>query len=225
MQTHKTDNRTNRKLIRLALLATIAVVVAFGILVADTVTKEREASGTLTVELCKRGQLGKWDVVDRISAPVSISASILDFASGKRIKTAHVWEGRSEKGRRFVVRAGEGNVDFNPVAGLLALDLPLNFELNGKKFSFNSKISTESVSAPIGQLSGKKAVLQNRTLTAGLVGFSAVKDRRLVDELLNEGIAARSLANKGEAKIPDSPARLNEQFIVVVRAEGTARAK
>ncbi|MEK7829446.1 MAG: hypothetical protein AAB401_00085, partial [Acidobacteriota bacterium] len=85
-----------------------------------------------------------------------------------------------------------------------------------------------------GQISGKKASLTNGTLTAGIVGFSVIKQRDLIDELAKVGDNNGSLiARKTEQKkegirtsgVVGGSGGLSEELIVVMRGDGTVRAK
>lgn len=219
-----------RKLMAVALIS----IAAFGWLAAEA-GKQRDASGTITLELCRKGANGQWEVIDRVKSPVNFTASVMDVASGKDITSNFSWRGTSEKGLRAegrMMRAGKVKLD--PVRGLLELDLPMEATVNGKKIPLNVKLTSESVSSPTGQLSGKKASLNNGTLTAGIVGFSVIKQRDLIDELAKVGDNSGSkIARKTEQKkenirtsgVVGGSGGLSEELIVVMRGDGTVRAK
>lgn len=219
-----------RKLTAVALIT----FAAFGWLMAEA-GKQRDASGTITLELCKKGANGQWEVIDRVKSPVNFTASVMDLTAGKEITSNFSWRGTSEKGLRAegrMLRAGKVKIDV--VRGLLELDLPMEATVNGKKIPLNVKLTSESISSPTGQISGKKASLSNGTLTAGIVGFSVIKQRDLVDELAKVGDNNGSLvARKAEQKkegirtsgVVAGSAGLAEELIVVMRGDGTVRAK
>jgi len=73
-------------------------------------------------------------------------------------------------------------IKFDPARGLLEVNVTLDTTIDGKKVGFPAKLTTESVSSPIGQLSGQRAALSGGTLTAGLAGFSAIKAKGLIEE-------------------------------------------
>lgn len=223
----KTGTRKFPKLILTALIT----VAAFGWLMAEA-GKQRDASGTITLELCKKGANGQWQVIDRVKSPVNFTASIMDLAAGKEITSNFSWRGTSEKGMRAegrMLRAGKVKIDVT--RGLLELDLPMEATVNGKKIPLNVKLSTESISSPTGQISGKKASLNNGTLTAGIVGFSVIKQRDLVDELAKVGDnnGTRKADQKKDSirtsGVVGGSAGLSEELIVVMRGDGTVRAK
>lgn len=223
----KTGTRKLPKLI----LAALITVAAFGWLMAQA-GKQRDASGTITLELCKKGANGQWQVIDRVKSPVNFTASVMDLAAGKEITSNFSWRGTSEKGMRAegrMLRAGKVKIDVT--RGLLELDLPMEATVNGKKIPLNVKLSTESISSPTGQISGKKASLNNGTLTAGIVGFSVIKQRDLVDELAKVGDnngtrkADQKKENIRTSGVVGGSAGLSEELIVVMRGDGTVRAK
>ncbi len=219
-----------RKFPKLILAALIAIG-AFGWLMAEA-GKQRDASGTITLELCKKGENGQWQVIDRVKSPVNFTASVMDLAAGKEITSNFSWRGTSEKGMRAegrMLRAGKVKLDVT--RGLLELDLPMEATVNGKKIPLNVKLTSESISSPTGQISGKKASLYNGTLTAGIVGFSAIKQRDLVDELAKVGDnnGTRKADQKKESirtsGVVGGSGGLSEELIVVMRGDGTVRAK
>ncbi len=223
----KTETRKLPKLI----LAALITIGAFGWLMAEA-GKQRDASGTITLELCKKGANGQWEVIDRVKSPVNFTASVMDLAAGKEITSNFSWRGTSEKGMRAegrMLRAGKVKIDVT--RGLLELDLPMEATVNGKKIPLNVKLSTESISSPTGQISGKKASLNNGTLTAGIVGFSVIKQRDLVDELAKVGDnnGTRKAEQKKEgirtSGVVGGSAGLSEELVVVMRGDGTVRAK
>ena len=217
------------------LMAVVLITfVAFGWLMAEA-GKQRDASGTITLELCKKGANGQWEVIDRVKSPVNFTASVMDLAAGKEITSNFSWRGTSEKGLRAegrMLRAGKVKIDVT--RGLLELDLPMEATVNGKKIPLNVKLTSESISSPTGQISGKKASMSNGALTAGIVGFSVIKQRDLVDELAKVGDNNGSLvARKAEQKkegirtsgVVGGSAGLAEELIVVMRGDGTVRAR
>ncbi|HQR32322.1 MAG TPA: hypothetical protein PLK30_06275 [Blastocatellia bacterium] len=216
-------------------IAALFTVAAFGWLMAQA-GKQRDASGTITLELCKKGANGQWEVIDRVKSPVNFTASVMDLAAGKEITSNFSWRGTSEKGLRAegrMLRAGKVKIDVT--RGLLELDLPMEATVNGKKIPLNVKLTSESISSPTGLISGKKASLNNGTLTAGIVGFSVIKQRDLVDELAKVGDnnGARKVEQKAEQKkegirtsgVVGGSGGLSEELIVVMRGDGTVRAK
>jgi len=213
----------------------LALTLAFGIIVADSVSKQRDASGIITLELCRKGANGQWEVIDRVKSPVNFTASVADLAAGKEINSNFSWRGTSEKGLRAegrMLRAGKVRLDV--LRGLLELDLPMEATVNGKKIPLNVKLTTESVSSPTGQLRGKRAELNGNTLTGGIVGFSTIKQRDLVDELAKVGDNNKSAFGQKLEQKKDSirtsgvvggSGGLSEELIVVLRGDGKVTAR
>jgi len=225
----RSTTSNKRNLLR-AVNAVLIALATFGWLAAEA-GKQRDASGTITLELCKKGENGQWQVIDRVKSPVNFTASVMDLAAGKEINSNFSWRGTSEKGLRAegrMLRAGKVKLDV--MRGLLELDLPMEATVNGKKIPLNVKLTTESVSSPTGQLSGKKASLNNGTLTGGIVGFSVIKQRDLVDELAKVGDnSGRKVEQKKEgiraSGVVGGSGGFSEELIVVMRGDGTVRAR
>ncbi|MEP7273707.1 MAG: hypothetical protein ABI882_19570, partial [Acidobacteriota bacterium] len=144
---------------------------------------------------------------------------------------------RSEKGRQINVKLPRAaRVNFNPAAGLLALDAPFDATVNGARIPLNVKLTTESVTTPVGQLVGKRADLNvsAKTLTAGVVGFTSIKQRDLIDHiLLVDEAKSNKLGEPGKAK-KESVRNLGavsagggvvDEIIVVFKGDGRVVAK
>ena len=206
---------------RLIIGVTLTLLIAFGALIAHTVTKQREATTNVTIEICKKGPNGQWEIIDRAKAPANFTASILDLASGKELTSNVNWSAKTEKGTQLNVKlARAAKVKLDATRGLLELDTPFAVTANGKQTALTSKLTTESISTPIGQLSGKKADLNIRakTLTAGVVGFGSIKQRDVIDEVLRGVNAKAKVATVGGARTVD-------ELIVVIKGDGRVVAK
>ncbi|HZS07051.1 MAG TPA: hypothetical protein VFD58_19600 [Blastocatellia bacterium] len=226
---------TIRRHLRLTLATALAALVGFTVLVADTVTKQREATTEVILELHQKGPGGAWRVIDRAKGPANFTASIAEIASGKELTTGHNWTARSEKGRTINVRlAGPAKVRLDVTSGLLQLDAPFDVTVDGKKFRLNQKLSTESASAPVGQISGKKAQVNvsERSLTAEVAGFSSIRQPDMVERLLHVSEAKKASAETSGKK-PDirspftatSSAGIADELIIVVKGSGKVVAK
>ncbi|MCG3161931.1 MAG: hypothetical protein JMDDDDMK_03159 [Acidobacteria bacterium] len=229
-------NFKSRRGLMLSLLALSVMFAAFSVFAANAVFKQRDAAVDLKIRLCKKTADGKWEVVDEAKSSFNFSASVADVASGKDINTNHVWNPTSQKGRKISVRLQRaGKVQLNPINGLLALDLPFEVTVDGKKILLNTKLSTENTSSPIGPLSARRAVIDKnaRTLTAGVAGFNTIKQRDLVDNIarVGEGKKENLGAAPGKKEGIRTPgavggsAGLNEELIVVIEGAGKATAK
>ncbi len=100
--------------------------------------------------------------------------------------------------------------------------------IDGKKISIPTKLTTESFSSPIGQLSGKRATLSNSALTAGLVGLARLKADDIIAILIGKRPAE---VGKGDGKKEGGPNPggamskvMFEDLVIVVKAEGRATA-
>lgn len=217
----KTKVSTFASRTRLIASVTLTLLVAFGALIADTVSKQRDATTNVTLEICKKGANGQWDIIDRAKAPANFTASVMDLASGKELTSNVNWSAKTEKGTALNVKLGRGvKVNLNPQRGLLELDTPFEISVNGKKMMLVTKLTTESISTPIGQLVGKRADLniQAKTLTAGVVGFGSTKQRDVIDEIL------RGVESKGKAATVGGT-RAVDELIVVIKGDGRVVAK
>ncbi len=165
---------------KLALLASLSLIVAFGALVAKTLFDDHQANASLTLRLCKKGSSGGCDVFDQVKGAINLTISTAN-ATGGEVNTAHIWNFRSEGGRQGKVKLQRaGRFQLNAGAGLLTFDLPFEIELDGKRFSQNVNLTTDSVFSPVGQLKTKKAEVVGQTVSADLAGFARLKTRDLV---------------------------------------------
>ncbi len=55
-----------RKIKSRFLIATIILFVAFGLLVAKTVTKPLDVGLRIHIQICKKAEKGKWQVIDEV---------------------------------------------------------------------------------------------------------------------------------------------------------------
>ncbi len=230
---------------RLTLLATAIVLSAIGALIADSATKQRDFSGRISVDICRKTDDGKWEVMDRIETNASFSASVLQLASGGEVKTNHVWNGRTAKGRQASVKlAGAGKSKFNLATGELQLtDMPFEVTMDGKKDRFPVKLTTEQVSTLIGDFSGKRAQINGRTARLAMVGTSAPKKTNIMsiedvfsrrEKSSGSQVVARKSASaaeqvaeqRGTGKGGNGPALLDlVEVVVVVKGDGQLTAK
>ena len=200
--------------------AVVVLLAVCGLLLAEA-GKQREATTNVTIEICKKGPNGQWEIIDRAKAPANFTASILDLASGKELTSNVNWSAKTEKGTQLNVKLARAvKVKLDATRGLLELDTPFAVTANGKQVALTSKLTTESLSTPIGQLVGKKAALNvsAKTLTAGVVGFGSIKQRDVIDEVLRGVNAQGAPATVGGTKIVD-------ELIIVIKGDGRVVAK
>lgn len=173
MKINFTSLKTRTRKLMAVVLITLA---AFGVLIADTVTKQRDFDGQIKLSICGSDGKGGWVVKDTVTTNLRFGFTVADLASGKTIKSDFVWSGRTAKGASFRVRLlSQGQASFNPANGAIEERLPLEVEVNGKKESFQIPLSTEQVKTAIGSLSGKRAQINGNIGEMALVGESLLK--------------------------------------------------
>jgi len=200
-------NLDSRRGLKLLTLAAATMLIAVGGLVADTVSKQRDANGRLEISLCEPDGKGGWKVIDKARDNLSLSVSVAQLAAGasKQIESKYVWTARSEKGRQFSVRvARSGNVSLDLTSGSLNLDVPFEVTVDGRKAVTEARLTTGSLPTPLGSISGKRADLQNGALSAELVGVARLRAVLIW---------------------PEDVKKSNEEFVVIIRAAGKATAR
>jgi hypothetical protein len=174
-------NQTKR-----ALWAALIVCTTVSALAAHALFSERQVTTGVILKLCKKNANGGWDVVEQVRGTLNFTAHIADAANGS-ISTDHAWSFRGDKGTEGTARVRPGRFTFDASSGLLTFNLPFEVALkNGKRLTREVKLTTESLATPLGQLSGKKAVVQGDSLVALLVGFTTFPARDLFDESKKE---------------------------------------
>ncbi len=207
----------------------LVVFAGFGAIIAKAVAGQREASGEVLIELCRQ-EGGAWKVIDRAKATATFNASVAELAGGKEARTDFTWNGISEKGRKLSVRWGApAKFKFDPARGLLEANVTLDATVEGRKVSLPTKLTTDSFSSPIGQLSGKRATLSNGTLTAGLVGVANIKANDIIAILIGKKPAETPKAAGGKddsrnSRLASGAAGSNEELVVVIKAGGRVTA-
>ena len=165
--------------------ALCCVLTAAGALAARALFAERQVTTGVTLKLCKKNTSGGWDIIEQARGTLNFTANVADAASGQ-ISTDHVWNFRGDKGTEGTTRVRPGRFNYNSGTGLLTFDLPFEVALkNGKRITRNVQLTTESLATPIGQLSGKRAVVQGDSIIAILIGFTSFPARELVDATSN----------------------------------------
>lgn len=201
-------------------LTSAALLIAGLALVAATVLNSGEATGMVTVEVCRKAADGTWEVMDRGKAPIQCALSYTGAPGNASVSSAPSWSWNltSEKGRRIsatILRNGKAR--FEAATGLLELDLPIEVTVDGKRERLSYKQTTESLSTVIGPLSGKRLTVNGDSLSGATVGIGILRNRELINHLC--GVADAKLGDKKKA----APA-VNE-LVVVLRSEGRATLK
>ena len=234
MQTAQTtDRQSSKRAIKRAFICTLIVLTALGAIIAHTLTKQRQASGDIVLELYKKGANGQWEVIDRAKGTLDLSASVLDLAERKEFKSNLKWEPRSEQGRQLSIKeSGPGKAIVNTATGEVTLEVPYNVNLDGRTLSLTAKLTNRSISSPVGPLSGKKLEVSGTTLSAGVAGFIEIKEPGLVEHLIGESNQklkgpARPQTGPNNKDLKNTPPTSTtagtESLIVVIRAQGSSK--
>jgi hypothetical protein len=201
------------KLMKITGALAALLLICFGV-VAAIVVNTGEATGTVSVEICRKTADGKWEVIDRGKAPIQCALNYTGASGSTTVSSSPSWSWNftSEKGRRIsatILRAGKAR--FNSSTGLLELDLPIEVNVDGKRERFTYKQTTESLSTVIGTLTGKRLTTTAEGVSGATVGVGILRNRELIHHLCNTG---------GKK----APNQANE-LVVVLRSEGRAILK
>jgi hypothetical protein len=217
MQLTTFNSRLSRFITRPFSVALIALV-ACAALIASTVTKERVISADVEISLCQKNENGGWDIIDRAKAPLNATASVAELAGGREFSSFHNWTVQSEKGRRINARlAGVARTGILDLAsGKVNAEVPFDVTVDGKKFRLVSKFTNDTLSTPIGELSGKRLEGNLSSFSGGLVAFNSLKDRSAIDHILDGG--RNKFGNKEVVRRPF--AKRVDELVIVIRGEG-----
>lgn len=199
------------------MVSVTALLLACLALIAAAVIKTGEATGTVSVEICRKAANGTWEVIDRGKAQIQCALNYNGAPGNTLVSSSPSWSWNftSEKGRRVsatILRAGKAR--FDAATGLLELDLPIEVNVDGKRERFSYQQTTESLSTVIGTLTGKRLTVTADGLSGATVGLGILRNRELINHLCGIG----SLQRK------DKNSDLNE-LVVVLRSEGRAILK
>ncbi|MDQ3666626.1 MAG: hypothetical protein M3410_08625 [Acidobacteriota bacterium] len=199
------------------LAISVFLTLALSLVIANTLTKRRDFKGSVDIEVHKKGDDGRWEIIDRVKvSSIQFTASVADLARGKQVTVNHVWEGQTEQGRRLSVRlARPGSAQFELATGKLEIDVVFSFGLDGEVTNLPVNLTTESVSTPDGSINGRRAQInrESRTATLELVGLGKLRVR---DEVIRGG--------SEDGREGKRPAKLPAELFVVFRSEGTLTA-
>lgn len=147
------------RILKTGILITAALTLVFGAIVADTVSKPLSISLRSHIEVCKKTDQGGWEVIDEVGpSQLQFQASLLELANAKKVSSDFTWSTRSKKGQQYSVRLLEpANVNYNPATGQLSGDLKFDITWGDKKVTVPARITTETLSSPVGSRSGKRA--------------------------------------------------------------------
>lgn len=151
------------------------VLAVFSMLAASTAFKKREFTGNAVIQICAKDSSGKWQIVDDFTAPLRFQFNIADVASNKGLSTDFAFSGRSKKGLSISARLKNGAIGNSDLtSGLVSLDLPLDITVDGKKAEAVFKFTTESAQGAAGNISGRRAKIDQAAKSAQLGMVSSV---------------------------------------------------
>ncbi len=197
-----------------------ALLIACLALIAAAVVNTGEATGTVSVEICRKTADGKWEVIDRGKAQIQCALNYTGTPANTAVSSSPSWSWNftSEKGRRVsvtIIRPGKAR--FDSPTGLLEVDLPIEVNVDGKRERFSYKQTTESLSTVIGTLTGKRLTTTADGISGATVGLGILRNRELINHLC--GITEANLGEKKKANPGVS------ELVVVLRSEGRAALK
>lgn len=159
--------------IRIGLLVTsVILIAAFGLIVADTVTRPLDVQLTTRVKIWKETEKGKWKQIDEVGpATLNLTASIVDLATGKKLSSDFAWRTNTKNGDPYACRlTGPANVSFNPASGQVDGNGTYEITYKGKSISVPVHFTSESLQSPTENLKGTRAKgILGRTPTHALV--------------------------------------------------------
>lgn len=207
-----------------AIVGMAALMGCFGWLFAQSLAKQRDFDGTVSVKIGLKEANGTWNVIDTLNAPgTHITTSVAELAGTKKVSTPFVFNGKSQQGRQISVRlqnAGDATVSLD--SGQLDTKLPVQLSVDGKTFNFLLPLSTESSASPIGPLSGRRAVIDKATRTATLKLAGA-------SQLTLPGVRIASPGAIIQKKESEGPAEgrllANEPLVLSVEMDGKLTAR
>ncbi len=171
-----------------ALIVVLTIIIAFGLVVAKTVTRPLDVQLRTHIKICQKTEKGAWEVIDEVGpANLTFRANLLELATGKKISTDYVWTTKTKKGRPYSVRLlDQAGVDLNPVTGKLESDLILEVKYSGKTAKVPVTLTTESRLGPLGNLKGKRAsgILGRNPTTVTLVSANKFQPDRKSQPLM-----------------------------------------
>lgn len=156
----KNDRRSswNRPL-RFVGIAAVALVLAGGLVIADTLNRPLDVQLRTTIEIYRESGEGEWKRIDVVGPTnARFDASLLEMARGQKIGSGFVLQARSKEGKEYSARLAEdADVDFNPATGRLGADIVFEVGYDGKSARVIAQPTTESRFGPEGQKRGRRA--------------------------------------------------------------------
>lgn len=210
---YATIQRHASRFIKPVLLTLIISSVALVALATYGATERFRVTADIELTLCQPDNLGSWKKLDHLRGNVSFESTLTEIATGKDVRSSDTWSPRTENGCAVRARlSGTGRQKWDTGSGAYELELPIEISLKGKNIPLTLKLTSESVSTPLGTLNGQRADWANKTLSAGLVGATSFRADR---NLFNCGVVGSG--NPGGAGNS-----ANQEFVLVSRGSGRA---
>jgi hypothetical protein len=148
-----------KKWMKTAMIGFVLLIVAFGWILADAVTRPQSVHLKSQIRICKQSANGSWEQIDEAGpAQLNFSASLSDLASAKKANTDFVWRAKTKKGLDYVVRlASPADLSYNPANGQIDGNFVYEISYDGKTARVHGRLTTESAGSPLGNLQGKRA--------------------------------------------------------------------
>ncbi len=141
------------------LIAAIILFVAFGLLVAKTVTRPLDVGLRIHIKICKKPEKGKWEVIDEVGPKdVNFRASLLELVKERKISSDVVVAATSKKGKPYKARLlGPAKIDYNPVTGRIQGEMIYEITYGKKTTKVPGKFTTDFQPGPLADLRGQRA--------------------------------------------------------------------
>lgn len=202
-----------------AWLSSLVALIVWSAFAANGVLRQkRDFNGTLHIQICRKAANGSWEVIDEAKINSSFTTNLLQAGRTEKLNTNFQWRARSAKGNDLSFRLiGNADPRFNPTNGFFELR-NTNYELTvlGVRQNIVFDLTTESINAPNGTFSGKRAQINGNAGTLALVGVSKFRPGPALLQKLAENKPLAEQIGLGKKPLED--------FIVVSRIEGTITA-
>ncbi len=148
-----------RKMKNRFLVTAIIVFVAFGLLVAKTVTKPLDVGLRIHIEICQKTKKGKWEVIDEVGPKtVDFRASLLELAKDRKVSTNVTVVATSKKGKPYKAKLIQpAKISYNPLNGQMQGDVIYEITYGKETARVPGKFMTDSQPGPLGNLKGQRA--------------------------------------------------------------------
>ena len=148
-----------RKIKNRFLIATLILFVAFGLLVAKTVTRPLDVGLRIHIKICQKAEKGKWQVIDEVGPKnVNFRASLLELVKERKVSSDVVIAATSKRGKPYKARLlGPAKIDYNPVTGRIQGEMIYEITYGKKTTRVPGKFTTDAQPSPVGDLHGKRA--------------------------------------------------------------------